>query len=133
MSAMHRSIGPLMHGVLDYLTVVLLAMGPSIAGFRGRQATICFVLAAIHLVMTVFTRFPLGISKHIRLPIHGAIEFVVGALMIFLPWIASFSRGVLSRNFFMAIGALILVIWFLTDYRNVRAAGRATTPKPAAP
>ena len=118
---MHRSIGAFPHGVIDYLMVVILVIGPGVAGFRGHQATLCYLLAAVHFALTILTRFPLGVLKYIGFPIHGAIEFVVGLLLIVLPWIASFARGVLSRNFFVAIGALILLIWFLTDYRGLRS------------
>ena len=117
---MHRSISALPHGVIDYLLVIILAFGPGIAGFQGRQAVFCYILAAIHFGLTILTRFPLGILKHVGFPIHGAIEVIVGVLMIVFPWVASFARGVLSRNFFMAIGALILLIWFLTDYRGLK-------------
>ena len=118
---MHRSLSAFTHGVIDYLMVILLAIGPGVAGFHGRQAAICYVLAVVHFALTILTRFPLGVLKHVGFPMHGAIEFIVGIFMIVLPWIASFARGVLSRNFFMAIGALILLIWFLTDYRGLRA------------
>ena len=125
---MHRAIGGFAHGVIDYLMVVILVIGPGVAGFRGHQATLCYLLAVVHFALTILTRFPLGVLKHIGFPIHGAIEFVVGVLLIVLPWIASFARGVLSRNFFVAIGLIILIIWFLTDYRGLRAAGRASEP-----
>ena len=130
---MHRSIGSLVHGMIDYLLVIILVIGPGVSGFRGRQAMLCYGLAALHLLLTIFTRYPLGISKHVRFPIHGALEFLVGALMLVGPWLAGFERGVLSRNFFMAIGALILLIWFLTDYRGLRSAGRATAPEATTP
>lgn len=125
---MHRTVGALAHGIVDYGMVILLAAGPTVAGFSGRQALICWTLAAVHLVMTALTRFPPGIVKIVRFPLHGAIELIVGVLMMVLPWIANFSAGVRSRNFFVAIGALILIIWFLTDYRGPRpvpAADRA--------
>ena len=118
---MHRSIKPLAHGIIDYLMVLYLAAGPSVVGFRGKQALICWALAAVHLLLTAVTRFPPGIVKAVRFPLHGAIEFVVGLLLIVLPWLANFSKGLLSRNFFVATGVLILVIWFLTDYRGPRA------------
>jgi len=117
---MHRSISALTHGIIDYLMVIILVIGPGVAGFRGRQAALCYVLAAVHFALTFFTRFPLGVLKQVGFPIHGAIELMVGFLMIVFPWIASFARGVLSRNFFIAIGALIVLIWFLTDYRGLR-------------
>jgi len=130
---MHRSIGSVVHGVIDYLLVLILAIGPGVSGFRGQQAMFCYGLAVIHFLLTVFTRFPLGVSKHVRFPVHGALEFIIGALMVVGPWLIGFSRGVLSRNFFMAIGALILLIWFLTDYRGLRSAGREPAKEPVAP
>ena len=95
-----------MHGMIDYLLVVLLAIGPGVSGFRGRQAALCYGLAALHLLLTLFTRFPLGVLKHVRFPIHGALEFIVGALMLIGPWLIGFSRGVLSRNFFISLSLI---------------------------
>ena len=120
---MHRAIGPLFHGAIDYLMVILLAIGPGVAGFHGKQQLFCYALAAVHFLLTVVTRFPLGAVKVLAFPMHGAIELLVGVLLVILPWLANFSAGVNSRNFFVCIGALILIIWAMTDYRDLR--GRA--------
>jgi hypothetical protein len=120
---MHRAISPMFHGVIDYLMVIILAIGPGVAGFHGKQQLFCYVLAAVHFLLTVVTRFPLGAVKVVALPMHGAIELLVGILLVILPWLANFSAGVNSRNFFVCIGALILIIWAMTDYRGLR--GRA--------
>lgn len=124
---MHRSVSPLVHGIIDYAMVLYLAAGPSMVGFHGKQVWICWALAVVHLLLTAATRFPPGIVKAVRFPLHGAIEFLVGLLLMVLPWLANFSKGLLSRNFFVATGALILVIWFLTDYRGVVSLSRAKT------
>ena len=124
-----RVIGAFSHGIIDYATVILLALGPSVSGFRGKQALMCYALALVHFMLSVITRYPLGVSKSLPFPIHGAIEFVVAILLIILPWLANFSAGVHSRNFFLAIGMLVLIIWVLTDYRSRRSAGRATDPE----
>jgi hypothetical protein len=117
---MHRAISPLFHGIIDYLLVIILAIGPGVAGFHGKQQLFCYVLAAVHFLLTVVTRFPLGAAKIVALTTHGAIELLVAILLIVLPWMASFSAGVNSRNFFVCIGVLILIVWAMTDYRNVR-------------
>ena len=120
-----RVIGPLAHGIIDYAMVIILAIGPSVAGFRGKQALICYGLAFVHFMLTIITRFPLGVSKALPFPMHGAIELVVSIMLIILPWLANFSAGVNSRNFFVAIGVMILIIWLLTDFRSRRSADRA--------
>lgn len=115
-----RSIGSWTHGIIDYATVILLAAGPRMAGFNGKQATFCYILAAVHLVLTLVTRFPFAPFRIVRFPLHGAIELIVSVVLVALPWLAEFARGVKSRNFFVSIGILIFLIWLLTDYRGLR-------------
>jgi len=125
-----KVLGAVSHGVIDYLMVILLAIGPGVAGFHGSQATICYALAAVHFLLTISTRFPLGVLKTLPFWLHGTIEIIVAVFLVILPWLANFSAGIHSRNFFVAIGVLIAVIWALTDYRSVRRAGAASTPAP---
>ena len=122
----HRSIGAWSHGIIDYLMVIILVIGPAVAGFAGRQATLAYVLAGVLFALTLLTRFPLGVIKVVRLPTHGAIECVLALMLIVLPWLANFARGIHSRNFYVLIGALMLFLWFLTDFRGVR--DRSTAP-----
>ena|ERR1044072_3830118 len=124
---MLRSLGAVSHGIIDYAMVIILAIGPGVAGFTGKQAIFCYILAAVHFVMTVLTRFPLGAMKIIGFPVHGAIEALVSILLILLPWMANFFRGVHSRNFFIAIGLLIGVIALLTNYRGVSSSSRTSS------
>jgi hypothetical protein len=113
-----RLIGAWSHGLLDYGIAVILFVGPWSVGFVGKQATICYALGAVHLILTIVTRFPLGVKKVIGFPIHGAIELIEAIMILAMPWIASFSAGVRSRNFFLLIGLLLAIIWFVTGYRE---------------
>jgi hypothetical protein len=119
-----RTIGAFAHGIIDYAIVIMLAMGPSVAGFRGRQAVWAYMFAIVLFLLTVTTRFPLGAAKVVSFIAHGAIEAILAVLMIAMPFIANFSAGVNSRNFYIAIGVLIGIIFFLTDYRGRAAASR---------
>jgi hypothetical protein len=130
---MFRTIGAVAHGLIDYATVVIFAIGPTVGGFHGKQAVICYALAVVHFLLTVITRFPLGALKTVPFPVHGGIEIVVALFLIVLPWLANFSAGIHSRNFFVLIGLLIAVIWLLTDYRGPRSAGRASAAGRGAP
>jgi hypothetical protein len=127
---MTRSIGAVSHGILDYALAILLAVAPSVVHFAGRQARWCYLFAAILVILAVLTQM-----KIIRLAIHGAVELLLACLLVVLPWVAGFERGVLSRNFYVAIGLLMIVLWALTDFRGRRGApvaGRAAGQKPAA-
>jgi hypothetical protein len=115
---MPRIIGAFAHGIIDYAIVIMLAVGPSVAVFRGKQAIFAYLIAFALLALTVLTRFPLGVLKIVAFPLHGGIELLIAVLMIALPFIGNFAAGVHSRNFFIAIGVLIGIICALTDYRR---------------
>ena len=126
---MTRSIGAVSHGILDYAFAILLAIAPSVVGFGGRQGRWCYIFAAILFVLAVLTQV-----KIVRLAVHAAVELVLACLLVVLPWLAGFSRGVLSRNFYLAIGLLLIGLWAITDFRGRRdapVADRAEGPKPA--
>lgn len=116
----HRSIGAVSHGIIDYALAILLAFGPSFAGFAGKQATWSYIFAAVLFFMAVVTRYPLGIVRIVGLGIHGFVELLLALCLITAPWFGNFSRGVLSRNFYVTIGLMMLVLWFLTDFRGLR-------------
>jgi hypothetical protein len=115
-----RTIGAWSHGIIDYVIFILFIIGPSVAGFAGRQAIFAYVLGAAFFLLTILTRFPLGVVKVLRFPLHGAIEIVLALLLLVLPWIANFSRGVHSRNFYVAMAILMLIVWAMTDFRGAR-------------
>jgi hypothetical protein len=116
----HRSIGAVSHGIIDYALAILLAAGPSIAGFAGRQATWSYIFAAVLFGMAILTRYPLGIIKIVGLGIHGFVELLIAICLIAAPWWGSFASGVTSPRFYLTIGIMMLLLWFLTDFRGVR-------------
>ena len=104
------------HGVLDYVTVIGFALAPSVLGLDGLPKWICYALAAIHLLLTLLTNFPLGAAKRIPFTLHGLIELLVSIALVFLPWVLGFADQTMARYFFVAAGGTIFVVWALTEY-----------------
>lgn len=119
-----RLIGFWSHIVVDLFVLILLLIGPRYAGFSGRQADIAWVLAGAVFLLIVFT-----LIRVLRFAVHGAVEIIIAILILIFPWLANFARGVHSRNFYLFIGVLMIVIWAMTDFRGVRSAGRESNPK----
>ncbi len=115
-----RILDARVHGLLDLALVVIFLFAPLVYGLGGSPAAIAFILAAVHLVLTLLTRFPMGIRKVIPFVAHGIIELIVGVFLVILPTIAGYGPGSPARRFYTVIGAVILVIWVLTDYREAR-------------
>lgn len=105
------------HGVLDYLTVALFALAPTLFDLSGTAATLAYALAAVHLVMTLITAFPMGVVRVVPFRVHGIVELLVA---ISLMGIGMFNFGLeqTAGLFYLLVGLVILVVWLLSGYRE---------------
>jgi len=100
--------------VLDFVTVIAFAAAPSLLGLTGIPALVSYVLAAVHLVLTLLTRFSPTGNQPLALRIHGAVEMLVGPVLLVLPFALGWD-GV-AKVFFLAAGAVIVAVWALSVY-----------------
>lgn len=113
-----KVISPRMHGYLDFLTVILFLLAPTLFGLNQIPALLAYSLAAVHLLVTLVSDFPFGIVKIIPFPVHGWIERVVGPALVAVPFILGFAADEIARNFYIAMGFVIIVVGVLTDYQE---------------
>jgi len=106
-----------MHGVLDYVTVVIFALSPSLFALSETGTTIAYTLAVVHLLMTLLTAFSLGLIKVIPFQYHGYVELVVGLVLAVGPWLVSFLSHT-DQLYFSVMGGVILLVWLLTTYKS---------------
>jgi uncharacterized membrane protein YhaH (DUF805 family) len=111
-----KVLTPRFHGYLDYVTVVIFLIAPILLGLEGLPAIISYFLAAIHLLMTILSDFSLGFAKLIPFKKHGWIETVVGPIVLLLPFIVGLYET--ARIFYIAMGAIIIIVSLLTDYKQ---------------
>ncbi len=105
------------HSTLDYATVVVFASAPTLLGFSGAPAVLAYLLAAVHLAMTVLTDMPFGLVKIIPMRLHALVEMLVGPTLIAAALLApSLVMG--AKGFFVASGVAICAVWFLSDYAS---------------
>ena len=109
------------HGILDYLTVAIFALAPSVLGLTGFAALVSYALAAIHLVMTLLTNMPLGVLKIIPMRLHAIVEMLVGPVLVVAALVLPNILGD-KREFFLVMGLAIVAIWLLSSYGRPTAA-----------
>ncbi len=98
-----------LHGFLDLMTVAVFLLAPFLFGLGGYVAAVAWGLAVAHLLMALFTRYPLGLVKVIPFPIHGVVELVVGVVLaLAMPRLLGASFGSPARTFFSGAGVAIL-------------------------
>ncbi len=111
-----KILTPAQHGYLDYITVLVFLAAPSILGLTGMAGIFAYVLAVIHLVMTLLTDFPLGVNTLVPFHLHGWVERVVGPVLVIVPFVFGFND--IATAFYVVVGIVIIVVGLLTDYQR---------------
>lgn len=112
-----KIIPPAAHSFLDYFLVILLFIAPTaLPAITGWLAAVLYALAAVHLAMTIMTRFSGGLFAVIPLRIHGLIELLISIGLIISPWIFAFANQPDERNAVVVLGLLLFIIWMFSDY-----------------
>ncbi|OJH36053.1 hypothetical protein [Cystobacter ferrugineus] len=126
---MKAPLSPKVHGYGDYFVVVLFALAPSLFGFSGLPVVLCYVLAMMHLCMSLLTAYPLGVARLIPFPVHGTVEAVVAIALLAAPFLFGFSTVVTAHNFFIISAIGLFLVWLGTDYKAAERPMRGMGPR----
>jgi phosphatidylserine synthase len=110
-------LSPRAHGFLDYGASVIVALAPTLFDFGGLPATLCYLFAGALFVLSLLTAYPLGVAKVIPFTAHGMVEAVSAVFLVIAPFLLGFSRDVSARNFFVAAGIALGIVFLVTNYR----------------
>ena len=113
-----KPITPTIHGYLDYLTVVVFLAAPKLLGLDGLPALLSWMLAGVHLALTLVTNFPLGWRPWLPFSIHGWIERIVGPALVLIAFLPNFSSSSSAFGFYLFMGLVIVAVGWLTDYSS---------------
>jgi hypothetical protein len=106
------------HAIADYAVgALLIIVALAVGGTTGAVAT-GVVVGAVVLVVSMFTRYPLGVAKVLPFPVHSAGDYLAAALLIAAPFALNFRDGDsgLSAFYFVA-GAAVLAVSLVTNYQ----------------
>ena len=101
-------IRPAVHRGLDVLTVIGFAVAPFLLALSGPEAWLAWVLAVVHLVLTMATSFPDGPARFVSFRLHGLVEFLVGIVLPALPLVLGWTGT--ARWFYLIAGGVILIV-----------------------
>ena len=106
------------HAVADYavgiaLIVVALASGGS-AGAVGTGV----VVGATVLLVSMLTKYPLGVVKVLPFTVHSAGDYLAAALLLAAPWALNFHEGDSGITaFYVFAGLAVLAVSLITNYQ----------------
>jgi hypothetical protein len=102
------------HAALDYLTVAIFALAPTVIGLTGISAILSYVLAVVHLSMTLVTDMPFSLVNILSIRLHALVELVVGPVLVIGGLLLELPTP--ARAFFVAMGVIIFAVWLLSGY-----------------
>lgn len=102
------------HGIIDYLTGVLLIAAPFIFGFADGTAAqwLPILLGAMTISMSLLTRYELSIANVIPLPVHLVVDVASGLLLAASPWLFGFADRIWWPH--LLVGLMEIVVPLLT-------------------
>ena len=121
------------HAVADYAVgALLIIVAVAVGGSDGAVGT-GVVVGATVLVVSMLTRYPLGVVKVLPFTVHSAGDYLAAALLLGAPWALDFSSGDGGLTaFYVAAGIAVLAVSLITNYQyNPRRAWAPGTAEPA--
>lgn len=115
---MEKPISPTLHGTLDYSTMAAALAAPKLLGFPQRAALATYSLAAGYLAMSALTDYPPALKRAVPLKAHAITDMALGLALPAVPWLFGFSGDKRSRNFFLALTGITMVVTAMTDWQE---------------
>ena len=118
------------HAVADYavggLLIIVALINNGSAGAVGTGV----VVGAVVLLVSMLTKYPLGVVKVLPFTVHSAGDYLAALLLIVAPFALNFSsaEGGISA-FYVAAGVAVLAVSLITNYQYSPARSWSAAPQ----
>jgi hypothetical protein len=102
------------HAIADYAVGVLLIV-VAIAAGNGAEVGLGVVVGATVLLVSMLTKYPLGVAKVLPFTVHSAGDYLAAALLIAGPAILGITGGIAA--FYVVMGVAVLAVSLVTNYQ----------------
>ena len=123
------------HAIADYAVgALLIIVALAVGGSSGAVGT-GVVVGATVLVVSMLTKYPLGVVKVLPFTVHSAGDYLAAALLLGAPWALNFHDGDGGLTaFYVAGGIAVLAVSLITNYQyspKREWSGSGAAPSPA--
>lgn len=107
-----------LHAVADYAVgALLIIVAIAVGGSAGAVAT-GVVVGAVVLVVSMLTKYPLGVAKVLPFTVHSAGDYLAAALLVAAPFALNFNDGDGGLSaFYITSGVAVLAVSLITNYQ----------------
>jgi SPW repeat len=106
------------HAIADYavgfgLIIIAVAVGGS-----GKAVAAGVVVGATVLVVSMLTRYPLGVAKVLPFTVHSVGDYLAAALLVLSPFVLNFHNTDSGLTaVYVVAGAAVLAVSLVTNYQ----------------
>lgn len=104
------------HAVADYAVGALLVIvGIAIGGKAGVPGVL---VGAVVLLVSMLTKYPLGVKKVLPFTLHSAGDYLAALLLVVSPSVLGFSSSNKGASaFYIVMGIAVLAVSLVTNYQ----------------
>jgi hypothetical protein len=106
------------HAIADYAVGATLIIVALAVGGTGAAVAVGVVVGAVVLVVSMLTKYPLGVKKVLPFTVHSGGDYLAAALLILSPFALGFTDtdGGLAA-FYVIAGIAVLAVSLITNYQ----------------
>ena len=106
------------HAVADYAVGFALLVVAVASGATGKAVVVGVVVGSVVLVVSMLTKYPLGVKKVLPFTVHSGGDYLAAALLVLSPFALDFrhSDGGLAA-FYIVTGIAVLAVSLVTNYQ----------------
>jgi len=106
------------HAIADYavgLGLIIIAVS---VGGSGKAVAAGVVVGATVLVVSMLTRYPLGVAKVLPFTVHSAGDYLAAALLLVAPFALNFNNSDTGLTaVYIVAGLAVLAVSLVTNYQ----------------
>jgi hypothetical protein len=114
----HRIISPSLHGVLDYISAIVLIVAPNVLELNEISPFaywLSVIAGCVLILYSLMTDYEFSIGMFIPLRVHLVMDLSAGILFILWPLFFGFTGLALAYYLVMGFGILLVVALTQTD------------------
>jgi hypothetical protein len=124
-----RLIPAWLHAIADYAVALSLIVVAIVAGGPGKAVAAGVVIGAVVLVVSMLTRYPLGVIKLLPFKVHSAGDYLAVVLLVASPFALGFTHSARGLTiFYIGAGAAVLLVSLVTNYQYSPKRQATATP-----
>jgi hypothetical protein len=122
------------HAIADYAVAAALIVVAGVAGGSGKAVGAGVVIGSVVLLVSMLTRYPLGVFKVLPFTLHSAGDYLAAALLIVSPFALNFNGSDTGLSvFYVVAGVAVLAVSLITNYQySPKRSWTAATTQPQA-